>query len=72
MYENIIKIAKPYLGPAAESFIARQCKSHLRIEPTALSKSDVKELAKWVGIGAGLIMDGAKAGELSGKIAALA
>ena len=53
-------------------FIARQCKSHLKIETSALSGSHVKDLAMWMGVGAGLIMDAAKAGELSNKIAALA
>jgi len=26
VYEGIISVSKPYFGPAAEQFIARQCK----------------------------------------------
>jgi hypothetical protein len=71
MYEKALALCKPYLGPAAESFIARQCKSHLKIEPALLAASHLVELAKWMGIGAALVMDAAKAAELSKKMAAL-
>lgn len=72
MYQQVLAAGKPYLGPAAESFIARQCKAHLKIEPDQLAGPHLKDLAKWMEIGAGLIMDAAKAGELSRKVAALA
>ncbi len=30
--DKVIGLSKPYFGPATESFLARQCKSHLKIE----------------------------------------
>ena len=71
LYEQTVVICKPYMGPAAEQFISRQCKSHLKTEPPLLMASQMAELAKWMGIGAELIMDKAKATELAKKIAAL-
>ncbi len=68
--DKVLAVSKPYLGPAAESFLARQCKGHLNIEMSTLSTANLKDLAKWVETGAALIMDAAKATELSKKIAA--
>jgi hypothetical protein len=39
------------LGPAAKAFLERQCRNHLRKEPSALEKIDIDELAKWSTIG---------------------
>jgi hypothetical protein len=69
VYEKVITTSKPYLGPATEQFIARQCKSHLKIDAPSLTSSQLAELAKWVENSAGLIMDQAKAKELAKKIA---
>jgi hypothetical protein len=70
-FERVLAIGKPYLGPAAENFIARQCKSHLKVEPQGLTASHVRDLAKWMELGAGLIMDPAKAAEMGKKVAAI-
>ena len=69
--DRVLTISKPYLGPATESFLSRQCKSHLNTEMTSLDAGHIRELAKWVEVGAGLIMAPAKASELAKKIAAL-
>ncbi len=69
--DKVIGLSKPYFGPATESFLARQCKSHLKIELQDLGPTQTKELAKWVELGAGLIMDQAKGTELARKIASL-
>jgi len=69
--DKVLTISKPYLGPAAESFLSRQCKAHLKTDIAMLDASHLRELAKWVEVGAGLIMDKAKASELSKKIGAL-
>lgn len=71
IYERVLALSKPYLGPAAESFLCRQSKAHLKTEGPLLMASQLAELSKWVGIGAELIMEKAKAVELSQKIAAL-
>jgi hypothetical protein len=68
--DKVLEVSKPYLGPAAESFLARQCK-HLNIEMSALGPANVKDLAKWVEQSAALIMDAPKAAELANKIAAM-
>lgn len=69
--DRVLEVSKPYLGPAAESFLARQCKSHLNIEMSALGAANVKDLAKWVEQSGALIMDAPKAAELAKKIAAM-
>jgi hypothetical protein len=70
LYEKVVGLSKPYLGPAAEQFIGRQCKSHLKIEAASLAPAQLAELAKWVENSAALIMDKGKATELAKKILA--
>ena len=71
LYDTVVQISKPYLGPAAVKFIERQCKTHLKIDPQALEKTHLSDLAKWMDIGAGLIMEPLKAKELGEKVKAL-
>jgi len=68
---KVLAVSKPYLGPAAEQFLARQCKLFLRIDSAALTAANLKELAGCFEIGGRAIMDPAKATELAKKIAAL-
>jgi hypothetical protein len=68
--EKIVVLSKPYLGPATESFLTRQCSVHLKIDLAAIAGSHLAELAKWVENAASLIMDAAKATELAKKIRA--
>jgi hypothetical protein len=70
-YEKVIATGKTYLGPATEAFVTRQCKWHLKKTPEELATADLAELAKWIEIGAGLVMDKAKATELAGKVRSL-
>ena len=67
--DKVVNLSKPYFGPATEQFLARQCKSHLKIELADLGPTHLKDLAKWVELGAGLIMDPVKGAELAKKIA---
>lgn len=41
VYEKVVTVSKHYLGPAAEAFISRQCKSHLKKEPSELASADL-------------------------------
>jgi hypothetical protein len=66
--DQILDISKVYLGPAAESFLSRQCKSHLKTDLSAVTREQIKDLSKWVEVGAGLIMDAAKAAVLARRI----
>ena len=68
---KVLAISKPYLGPAAEAFLGRQCKLFLKIEMAALTSANLKELAGCVEVGGRAIMEPAKATELAKKIAAL-
>ena len=70
VYEKVLGISKAYLGPAAETFITRQCKSHLKKDPSDLIALDLVALSKWMEVGAGLVMDPAKASELARKVLA--
>ncbi len=69
--DKVIALSKPYLGPAAESFIARQCKLFLKIEMATLGPANLKELANCIEVGGRAIMEPAKASELGKKIAAI-
>lgn len=69
--DKVVAVSKAYLGPATESFLARQCSAHLKVELTNLTSDHVKALAERVEKSAALIMDAAKASELAKKIAAL-
>lgn len=70
--DKVIAISKTYLGPATESFLTRQCKGHLKIDLENLTPSNLKDLAKWVEVGAALIMDADKAAQLATKISSAA
>ncbi len=67
--DKLLTLSKPYLGPATESFLARQCKGHLNIDFLAISAANLKDLATWVERSGALIMEPAKASELAKKIA---
>ena len=71
LYDEVVEVAKPYLGPAAGKFISRQIKGHLGIEDAQLEPQHLEELAKWVKSSGGMLMDDAKAGELANKVAHL-
>lgn len=48
LYKQAVKISEDYLGPAGERFIRRQIITHLDIEPEALTKQQLPELAEWL------------------------
>lgn len=66
-----IKIAVRYMGDRGESFIKRQCNAHLNIDLDSLTSKHVPELAKWVGVSAGLVMDKAKVEKFKEEILSL-
>ena len=47
LYDDAVKLAKDYIGPAGKKFIDRQISSHLGIEPDQLGAGHLEELAKW-------------------------
>lgn len=67
--DKVLQIAVGYLGPAAQTFMERQATSHLGgLSFADLQPSHLSELANWVEISAGLIIDKAKATELAAMI----
>jgi hypothetical protein len=60
--QQCLSVLTKQMGPAAKGFLERQCRSHLKKEPSALQKSDLDELAKWAQIGTQLVL-GAGVGE---------
>jgi hypothetical protein len=68
---KVLAVSKPYLGPAAEAFLGRQCKLFLKIDMSALTSGHLKELAGCFEVGGRAIMEPAKATELAKKIATL-
>ena len=69
---KVITISVNYLGPAAKIFMSRQTTGHMNgLVFDNLERKHLPELAKWVQISAGLVIDKGKAKELAEKIANL-
>ncbi len=66
--DQIIKVLAEDLGPSAEAFYIRQCKSHLNKDPDQITKQDIDELAKWCRIGVNLILGAEIAEKVMQKI----
>ena len=69
--DDVINVAKTYMGPAADRFVSRQVSQHLDITVETLSNQHLPELAKWIFISGKLLMDEAKAQEFSDKVKGL-
>jgi hypothetical protein len=70
-YDRVLAITKHYLGPAAESFLARQCQLALKTDAVSITPPHFKELGSWVEVAACRFIEQAKALELGKRIAAL-
>ena len=70
--EKAVAVSATYLGPAAKVFLERQTRAHMGGLPfDQLEKQHLLELARWVQISAGLVIEPAKAKELAEKIGKL-
>ena len=69
--QECIRVLTRHLGPAAPSFLARQCKYHLNTEPSMIQKSDLEELGKWCYIGVSLTLNKTVAEKVKEDIIAL-
>ncbi len=69
--QECVTILTNHLGPAAPSFLSRQCKFHLKKESADLVKTDMEELAKWVYIGVSLTINKTVAEQAKQNILAL-
>jgi hypothetical protein len=70
-YDRVLAIAKYYLGPAAESFLTRQCQVGLKIDAAAITPGDFKALGSWVEVAACRFIETAKAKQMGNRIAVL-
>lgn len=72
LYDDVVGLAKTYMGPAAKKFVDRQISGHLDIgDGSQLAASHVDELAKWCFTSGKLLMGEAKAQEFNDKVKAL-
>jgi hypothetical protein len=70
-YDSVLTIAKRYMGPAAESFLAKQCQVGLQVEASKITNDHLKNLAATVEVAACRFIDRAKAEDMAKRIAAL-
>lgn len=69
MSKKVLAVTIDYIGPSAEAFLQRQTTRHMNgLEFDNLEKQHLPELAKWVRVSAGLLIDKGRAVELSEKI----
>lgn len=71
LYDDVVEVAKPYLGPAAERFVRRQITGHLDTEEAQLAAHHLEELARWCYVSGKLIMAEDEAQEFSNKVKGL-
>ena len=58
IYDNAIKIASDYLGPAAKRFIDRQIVAHLsKANPEDLNENDIPKFVEWVRVSLSLLTE---------------
>jgi hypothetical protein len=70
-YDRVLAIAKYYLGPAAESFLTRQCLVGLNKDAAKITAGDFKALGAWVEVAACRFIEIPKAQQMGNRIAVL-
>lgn len=48
LFDEVVALTEPYLGPASRRFVARQIAFHLGKPPDELTEDDLPQLADWV------------------------
>ena len=71
LHDDAVKVAKIYMGPAAEKFINRQISSHLNKTASELTGADLEELAKWCYVSGRLVMPEDRAKEFGQAVKAI-
>lgn len=70
--KKVLSVTIDYIGPSSEAFLTRQATHHLNgLAFDNLEKQHLPELAKWVKVSAGLLIDKGRAAELADKISKL-
>lgn len=60
LYDEVVNVTYDYLGPAADRFVIRQIRNHLRKKPEELQRKDLKQLIDWIQIAMRLISNDTK------------
>jgi hypothetical protein len=47
LFDEVVNLTEPYLGPAAHRFVSRQIAFHFGKAPESLEAGDLPELAEW-------------------------
>lgn len=55
LYDDVVTITYDYLGPAADRFVVRQIRNHLKKDPSELQNRDLKQLIDWIQLAMRLI-----------------
>lgn len=55
LYESVVTITYDYLGPAADRFVTRQIRNHLKKDPQQLEPKDLRQLMDWIRLAMQLI-----------------
>ena len=66
--EEILRIARPYLGLATNDLVLRVSRTLVGVELARVEHQQVHSLAYWVGIAAGRLMATERAQELARRI----
>jgi hypothetical protein len=57
IYHQTVRISDTYLGPAAERFIDRQVREHLRKDPQDITEKDLAQLIRWIRLAVSMLTD---------------
>lgn len=60
LYRSVVDVTNDYLGPAADRFIDRQIRNHLRKNPEQLAKQDLLDLIDWIKISMAMLTNDKK------------
>ncbi len=71
LYEQVVDLARVYLGPAGKKFVDRQIKAHLEMDGSQLTFADIDELATWCYTSSKILMNEGKAREFSERVKSL-
>ena len=71
IYDDVLNVARHYLGPAAEKFVIRQIDRLPDTDTQSLGRQHLDELARWCLSSGKLIMGDSKATDFSQKVKAL-
>jgi len=55
LYDEVVSITYQYLGPAADRFVIRQIRNHLKKDPDELHRKDLRQLIDWIQLAMRLI-----------------